>query len=337
MAFAHLAAKRADAPAGEPDPVEEVKRQAEQFLGQQQARAYQALTQDAPQPVPREGTLTFVPTVPGIEFNPPLRTFRWTESVHREEFRLRADASHAGQTAHGRLSVFLEDILLADVPLTIPVGQPGDTRGDDAPAEAERARPYRKIFASYSHKDLHVVEQVEHLAVALGDEYVRDWKHLRAGEVWDVRLLELIEAADVFQLFWSRNAMESPYIRKEYEHALSLNRPQFVRPTYWEDPLPSDSRRNLPPETLRRLHFQRIGPFLFTDMDSSTLPPSVAETYNLHGLDFYPYEFREPLEPGLMACRAPRKNRLPQLGVLLAVVFVLAAILWLCVRYVATR
>jgi hypothetical protein len=42
---------------------------------------------------------------------------------------------------------------------------------------------YRKIFASYSHKDLHIVEQIEHLARALGDEYLRDWKHLRAGEV----------------------------------------------------------------------------------------------------------------------------------------------------------
>jgi hypothetical protein len=75
-------------------------------------------------------------------------------------------------------------------------------------------------------------------------------------------LLQMIEEADVFQLFWSRHAMESPYVRGEYEHALSLHRPNFVRPTYWEEPLPSDPARNLPPESLLRLHFQRIGPFL---------------------------------------------------------------------------
>jgi hypothetical protein len=274
IAFAHLAAKRADAPAEEPDPVAEVKQQAMQVLGERQTPEYRAVTQDASQPVPREETLTFVPTVPGVEFNPPVRSFRWTESVHREEFRFRAEHSLAGQSARGRLSVFLGDVLLADVSLTIPVGQRGSSRGDDAPAEAERARPYRKIFASYSHKDSHVVEQIECLARALGDEYLRDCKHLRAGEAWDDRLLELIEAADVFQLFWSRHAMDSPYVQREYEYALSLNRPYFVRPTFWEEPLPEDPGRKLPPEALLRLHFQRIGPFLLPGVSRSASTPA---------------------------------------------------------------
>jgi hypothetical protein len=97
----------------------------------------------------------------------------------------------------------------------------------------------------------------------LGDEYLRDWQHLRAGEVWDDRLRGLIEEADVFQLFWSRNAMASAYVRREWEHAMSLNRPCFVRPTYWEEPLPEDKARGLPPAELLRLHFQRIGPLLW--------------------------------------------------------------------------
>ena len=267
LAFAHLAAKRSEAPADEPDPVEEVRRQAVRVLGERQARDYQVMTQDAPQPVPREETLTFVPDIPGVEFNPPLRSFRWTESVHREEFRFRAGPDLVGQVARGRLSVFLGDILLAEVSLAIPVDQRAEPPEQDAPTETEHARRYRKIFASYSHRDLHVVEQIERLALALGDEYLRDWTNLRAGEVWDERLMQMIEEADVFQLFWSRHAMESPYVHREYEHALSLNRPNFVRPTYWEDPLPSDPARNLPPETLLRLHFQRIGPFLRSTLD----------------------------------------------------------------------
>jgi hypothetical protein len=271
IAFAHLAAKRREAPAEEPDPIEEVTRQAVRVLGEREASTHHRITQDALQAVPREETLTFVPNVPGVEFNPPLRTFRWSEEVHREEFRLRAGPDLVGQTARGRLSVFLGDILLAEVSLAIPIDPPAETPGDDAPTETEHARRYRKIFASYSHRDLHVVEQIERLAWALGDEYLRDWKHLRAGEMWDERLLQMIEEADVFQLFWSRHAMQSPYVQREYEHALSLNRPNFVRPTYWEDPLPSDPSRNLPPETLLRLYFQRIGPFLLPAV--GTPPP----------------------------------------------------------------
>ena len=51
---------------------------------------------------------------------------------------------------------------------------------------------------------------------------------LRAGEQWQPRLLELIEDADVFQLFWSGNSMDSRHCRIEWEHALRLHRPQFI-------------------------------------------------------------------------------------------------------------
>ncbi len=154
--------------------------------------------------------------------------------------------------------MFLGVILLADVPLAIRVDRAHQPAAAEKELEINHARPYRRIFASYSHKDLTVVEQFERFARSLGDEYLRDWKHLRAGEVWDERLLRLIEEADVFQLFWSRNAMESAYVRKEWEHALSLGRPNFVRPTYWEEPLTVAPERGLPPDELRRLHFQRI-------------------------------------------------------------------------------
>jgi hypothetical protein len=306
LAFAHLAAKPAEAPADEPDPVEEVRRQATRVLGEREVRAYQIVTQDAPQSVPREETLTFVPGVPGVEFNPPRRSFRWTEAAHREEFRLRAASYLAGQTARGRLSVFLGDLLLAEVPLAIPVAQGAGASGGDSPAEAESARRYRKIFASYSHKDRHVVEQIERLAQALGDEYLRDWKDLRAGEVWDERLLHMIEEADVFQLFWSREAMESEYVRREYEYALSLNRANFVRPTYWEDPLPSDPARGLPPAALLRLNFQRVGPFLQPTLPAHLEPVEEALRYRepfrslLLRLGQAPTEVREGVEKAVL-------------------------------------
>src|SRR5262249_29942924 len=50
----------------------------------------------------------------------------------------------------------------------------------------------------------------------------------------------------------------SKAVRREWEHALSLARPNFVRPTYWEDPLPESVEPLLPPAELRRLHFHPI-------------------------------------------------------------------------------
>lgn len=253
LAFAHLSDRRPDEPDAL-DPLEEVRRQAEQVLGED-VDAYIDLRQDALAGVPREGEITFLPAAEDVEFNPPSRTFRWLESVHREEFRLRTIAA-AGQTIRGGISVFLGVRLLAEVGLQFTVSD------EAAPARSapvfDDARPYRRIFASYSHKDVRIAEQFEQYAAVFGDRYLRDWIDLRAGENWSERLGDMIREADVFQLFWSRNSMGSANVRQEWEYALSLNRPNFVRPTYWEFPMPRDSANGLPPPALSALHFQRL-------------------------------------------------------------------------------
>ncbi|MFY9558288.1 MAG: protein kinase [Blastocatellia bacterium] len=260
LAFAHLSERRADTDEREPDPLEEVQRQARQALGERIDDDYQEIVQDSPQAVPREGEITFIPMIPGIEFNPTSRTFKWQESVHREVFRLRAATTLAGQTARGRMSVFLGGILLAEITLNIRVSS--EQAGKPADMEPSSARCYRKIFASYSHKDWVIVERFEHYSQALGDEYLRDVSRLRAGEVWSNQLEKMIFEADIFQLFWSTNSMTSEFVRREWECALSRGKPNFIRPTYWEHPMPKAPEKNLPPKELSRLHFQRITPHL---------------------------------------------------------------------------
>lgn len=255
LAFCHLSERPPDAGPDEPDPVEEVQRQAAALL---KGQSYQSLTQDSQAAVPEQGELTLIPEMEGVAFNPPRRTFCFEESVHREEFRMRAPASAEGRTLRGRLTVLLGALVLADVPLSVKVQA---TASLDAPEMAPAsARPYRKIFASYSHRDLPIVQQVETFVETLGDRFLRDWRELRAGEVWDDRLLAMIREADVFQLFWSWNSMRSPFVRREWEYALALGRPNFVRPTYWEEPMPFLPQEDLPPAELQRLHFTRLGP-----------------------------------------------------------------------------
>ena len=270
LVFAHLADRRSDAPPDEPDPIEEVQAQARQLLGDDMGK-FRSATEDSGYPVAREGELRFVPHMEGVTFNPPERRFLWTESVHREDFRLRADKSMDGHVARGAVSVFYGNLLLAEVQLSIKV----DRKSAESHQEETHARPYRRIFASYSHRDTAIVEEFESHAVATGDRYLRDVVTLRAGEVWDQRLLEIIKQADVFQLFWSWNALSSPLVREEWRQALALNRPHFVRPVYWEEPLPEQA--GLPPVELRRLHFQRVYPRIAPPPSPSALPSPALE------------------------------------------------------------
>lgn len=93
----------------------------------------------------------------GGQFNPERTKFRWLEDVHRQDFKLRADHALAGQTARGRLTVYLGAIIVAEVSLAIAVDWDAAPAAWPAqPPAAEPARPYRKIFASYSHEDTEV-------------------------------------------------------------------------------------------------------------------------------------------------------------------------------------
>ncbi len=258
LVFAHLEELPPDAAADVPDPVEEVRRQAQTLLGDAIA-GYRESTHESRQAIPRESELTFVVAFDGLRCNPPRHTVFWEEPVHRVEFRLKAPVALEGQTCRGQLTVFLGDLLIAQADLRVKVSS-ADPKSA-APPQRVDARPYRRIFASYSRRDLPMVEQFERYAAALGDRYLRDLVDLRAGEAWNSGLERMIREADVFQLFWSQNSMRSEFCRQEWEYALSLQRPNFIRPTYWEQPFPEELP-HLPPEELRAKHFQLLGRYI---------------------------------------------------------------------------
>jgi hypothetical protein len=269
LAFAHLSEKAADSSPDDPDPLKEVARQARQIL--ENIDEYGRTNQDSMQGIPRDGEITMVPSVRGLVFNPPRRTFLWQVAVHREEFRLKttADALDPDTVFRGGLTIFLGAVIIAEIPLRFQLGATPSQNFESA-----QARPYRRIFASYSHKDTAVVERIEHYANAIGDTYLRDALNLRSGQDWNAELLHMIDRADLFQLFWSSNSRQSPYCRQEWEYATRLNRASFIRPTYWEDPFPPTDV--LPPE-IARLHFQKIASSRLPETTESEYPTAYAE------------------------------------------------------------
>ena len=202
----------------------------------------------------RGAKLRIVPSVPGFQFNPSSLDVTWQEDVQQHEFRMRAESAQPGRAANGFVQIFQGMVLRAEVPISIFVGQ-AVARLDSPDAYAHAiARAYRRIFASYSHQDTPVVESCETAAHTMGDQYLRDVTLLQAGQQWDPRLIQAINDADIFQLFWSKRAAASPFVEREWRHALMLLpvRPNFIRPVYW-------SRQLYPtPPELTSLHFQPL-------------------------------------------------------------------------------
>lgn len=256
LSFAYLSEKRPESDIDEPNPIEDVESQAKMIL--KELSEYENLKQFSKQAIPEESQITFRPHIEGVTFNPEERTFKWLgESVYKEEFGLKVNKKYDGNTLRGEMTVFMGSMIIAEINLQISVNSNAvSTNGTSM--KKSSANVYRKIFASYSHKDSSIVEIFEHFSSALGDKYLRDQISLRTGELWNDRIMEMIEEADIFQLFWSWNSINSNYVKEEYEYALSLNRAHFIRPVYWEEPLPEVPDEELPPIELKRLHFQRI-------------------------------------------------------------------------------
>jgi TIR domain len=250
------------------DPLAEVRRQAESVLGAD-AQDYGTLTADSTGALRRGTTLLIEPWLDGATFNPPTVELQWWEPVHRADFRFQV-AEGAPAVARGGVRIFAGVVLIGELTMSIRVAA-----GEDAAAAPQRADRFRRIFASYAHADAQVVDRLAAAVGVLGDEYIIDSRSLRSGEDWERRIEGFIEQADVFQLFWSSNALRSPHVLAECRHALSLDREGFIRPVFWEQPIPQDVERDLPPAPIRRLHFSR----LMDDDEQSTaagIPPPPA-------------------------------------------------------------
>jgi TIR domain len=201
-------------------------------------------------PMIRESEITLIPDVPGIRFNPPRRSFSWAGDVrvHEQNFFMRAPLALAGKLARGRISIFFGQLLLAEIPLYLRVGK--DLMAKEESWAKGGAKRFRKVYASYSNLDVKVVEAMQRQSRAIGYEYLREVVKLRSSQQWnEPLLLAMISDADVFQLFWSRNAAQSDHVEKEWRQALALQREAFVRPVFWESPMPEA------PDRLRRLRF----------------------------------------------------------------------------------
>jgi hypothetical protein len=204
--------------------------------------------------IARGTALRIIPSLPGFAFNPSYLDVTWQEDVQQHEFRMSAVSAQPGQAANGVVQFYQGMLLRAEVPISIFVGHAA-ARLDAPDAYAQAiARAYRRIFASYSHQDMPVVESCESAARTMGDQYLRDVNLLQSGQQWDPRLIQAINDADIFQLFWSKRAAASPYVAREWQHALMLlpTRPNFIRPVYWTRQL-----YPTPPE-LNALHFQPL-------------------------------------------------------------------------------
>jgi hypothetical protein len=196
-----------------------------------------------------DAPLTIAPNIPGFEVNPSQITFTICEYVHEFVFRIRTSPGmEPDVVATGKVLLFCEPLIVAEIPVTIFVNSEldGDYQGRFFESEV---RTFDTVFVSYAREDVAVVKRVERVSRVLGTRFLRDTRDVRSGMDWQEEINNMISAADIFQLFWSRFSKNSKNVESEWKSALALGRSTFIRPCYWEVPMPE------PPKELAHIHF----------------------------------------------------------------------------------
>jgi hypothetical protein len=200
-------------------------------------------------------TLLLVPEAKGVVFDPPESELVWKPPFQAAELTATADGSRTTEVTHASIAVYVGPLMVAEIELDLLLLPQGHASLRDETHQSSSSTAYESIFASYSHDDTALVEAMEEVFTATGMEYLRDAKKLRSGQPWSSELLKMIEKADIFQLFWSATASRSTYVEMEWRHAWHQREKKgggFIRPLYWEDPMPQ------PPEPLSKLQFARL-------------------------------------------------------------------------------
>ena len=117
---------------------------------------------------------------------------------------------------------------------------------------------YNRVFISYAHKDEAQVKSFHEGLNIAGIEHFFDRTYLKIGDVFPQVIQDYINTADLFVLFWSKNAAESEYVRKERIQALKRAFPH-VKPqqaaTLSIYPMSIEPRADLPTDMKDYYHF----------------------------------------------------------------------------------
>lgn len=120
------------------------------------------------------------------------------------------------------------------------------------------SKMFKRIFISYAHQDSARVRDFALAYKAQGVDYFFDRDKLVAGDVYEEKIFEYIDSADLFILCWSANAAKSEYVKKECKRALLHAYPHLTHreATLKIYPISIEPRTELPVEMADVYNFE---------------------------------------------------------------------------------
>ena len=185
--------------------------------------------------------------IPTLGISGPEERMYWDGDAVNATFAISVPAEVRIGTHVGTAAVEVGGVPLATLHFEVAVGPSVATPPQLLPSVQ---RLVRTVFASYATPDRTEVLRWARGAAAVGVDVFVDVLTLRAGADWELQLFREIPMRDLFCLFWSRPASESPWVECEWRCALAARGLEYIHPVALVDP-----RVVPPPLELRAKHF----------------------------------------------------------------------------------
>jgi hypothetical protein len=213
-------------------------------------RGHKSLVLDAP-----VGTIfAFVVEIEGFEFLEQKDTLLWTGKPQAATFRFDVPKRSKWGLHTGTVRISIDEMPVGRIDFQIEVVR--DARLARIQPAGKEARHYSSCFCSYSNLDREeMLKRLQGMKVSAPDmETFVDVLDLRSGDEWNPRIFEVIDKSDLFVVFWSKNACNSKWVKKESRYALKLSDQRHGRPDF--RPIPIEGPPIAPvPRGLKTRHF----------------------------------------------------------------------------------
>ncbi len=205
-----------------------------------------------PLPIARGTVLIVNLKIDGMVIEDPEDTILWEGEIGNASFAVQAPKDTSPGIHLGKAAIYADTVQIARIHFELTVALVMDQRLPEAKSLPLQEFHHRTAFASYASPDrdevLHCIQGMQKAAPKM--DIFMDVHSLRSGQNWEKELWARIPTSDVFFLFWSANARQSPWVEKEWRCALTARGIDFIDPVPLQPPEVAP-----PPPELASLHF----------------------------------------------------------------------------------
>ncbi|HWS86200.1 MAG TPA: TIR domain-containing protein [Pyrinomonadaceae bacterium] len=222
--------------------------------------------------------------MPGLEIDEPTQSIVWDGEVQCVAYGVTVPADFKPKTILSKVVVavvnadgarvpvghlkFMFRVAAAAAPQAAPPAQ------THAPAAEQDYVKHKRAFISYASENRPEVAKRVQMLRAEGIECFMDVMALKPGVQWESSLYHFIDESDIFYLFWSEAAKNSPWVVREVVYALCEKRGRQEAPPEIM-PIPIEGPPIVPPpQYLDDLHFNDPMLYLITAEEAARRAPA---------------------------------------------------------------